>query len=250
MCRNCWKPAYDVIIVDLDSDPEHALDLVEQYLRQQLRNRDGLFLAAPIRSCWCAACGPAPANFSPSPSPQHHCGGPGSRLGPAARPFAPPKKTVGKVFVFAGAKGGSGVTTIASNFAILLAQESHQNTVLRRSRSSPWRCGLGPRNHHSVLHRQCASELQPARFQLPLQAPDQTQFRAVRALGSRQIHSAPRYPMKRSQSCWPLPGRTSITWWSMLDRAWAPPTRLSWRRPRSSISSLRSASPSCATQIA
>jgi pilus assembly protein CpaE len=32
--------------------------------------------------------------------------------------------------VFAGAKGGSGVSTIASNFAILLAQESKQNTLL------------------------------------------------------------------------------------------------------------------------
>ena len=28
-CRSCWNPGYDVIIVDLDSDPEHALDLVE-----------------------------------------------------------------------------------------------------------------------------------------------------------------------------------------------------------------------------
>jgi pilus assembly protein CpaE len=32
--------------------------------------------------------------------------------------------------VFAGAKGGSGVTTIASNFALSMAKESGQNTVL------------------------------------------------------------------------------------------------------------------------
>jgi pilus assembly protein CpaE len=42
----------------------------------------------------------------------------------------PPKKTAGKLLVFAGSKGGSGVTTIASNFAISLAQESGQNTLL------------------------------------------------------------------------------------------------------------------------
>jgi pilus assembly protein CpaE len=41
-----------------------------------------------------------------------------------------PKKALGKLLIFAGAKGGSGVSTIASNFAILLAQESRKNTVL------------------------------------------------------------------------------------------------------------------------
>jgi pilus assembly protein CpaE len=40
------------------------------------------------------------------------------------------KKTVGKLLVFAGAKGGSGVTTVASNFAVALAQESGQKTLL------------------------------------------------------------------------------------------------------------------------
>ena len=34
------------------------------------------------------------------------------------------------MFVFLGAKGGCGVTTIASNFALALAQESGQNTLL------------------------------------------------------------------------------------------------------------------------
>jgi pilus assembly protein CpaE len=41
-----------------------------------------------------------------------------------------PKKALGRLLIFAGAKGGSGVSTIASNFAILLAQESKQNTLL------------------------------------------------------------------------------------------------------------------------
>src|SRR3984885_13085380 len=41
-----------------------------------------------------------------------------------------PKKAPGKIFIFAGAKGGSGVSTIANNFAILLAQESNKNTLL------------------------------------------------------------------------------------------------------------------------
>ena len=40
------------------------------------------------------------------------------------------KKAMGKLFVFFGAKGGSGVTTAACNFAVSLAQEWKRNTLL------------------------------------------------------------------------------------------------------------------------
>jgi pilus assembly protein CpaE len=36
----------------------------------------------------------------------------------------------GELFVFLGAKGGAGVTTLASNFAVALADESQKNTLL------------------------------------------------------------------------------------------------------------------------
>jgi pilus assembly protein CpaE len=42
----------------------------------------------------------------------------------------PARKTARKLFVFLGAKGGCGVTTIAANFAVALAQESGQTTLL------------------------------------------------------------------------------------------------------------------------
>jgi pilus assembly protein CpaE len=41
-----------------------------------------------------------------------------------------PKKTNGRLLVFLGAKGGAGVTTLACNFAVALAQESGQSTLL------------------------------------------------------------------------------------------------------------------------
>ena len=39
-------------------------------------------------------------------------------------------KKNGKLFVFLGTKGGCGVTTLASNFALALAQESDSKTLL------------------------------------------------------------------------------------------------------------------------
>jgi len=40
------------------------------------------------------------------------------------------RKVIGKSFVFLGAKGGSGVTTAACNFAVSLAQDSKRSTLL------------------------------------------------------------------------------------------------------------------------
>ena len=43
---------------------------------------------------------------------------------------AAPKKAGGKLLVFLSAKGGSGVTTLACNYAVSLAQESRKKTLL------------------------------------------------------------------------------------------------------------------------
>ena len=59
----------------------------------------------------------------------HHGRSPGAR--PARRPATrAAKKAGGKLLVFLGAKGGAGVTTLACNFAVALAQESGQSTLL------------------------------------------------------------------------------------------------------------------------
>jgi pilus assembly protein CpaE len=42
----------------------------------------------------------------------------------------PAKKAEGKLLVFLGAKGGSGVSTLAANFAVALTQDSRQRTAL------------------------------------------------------------------------------------------------------------------------
>lgn len=122
-------PGYDVIIVELDSDPEQALDTVEhicgsssatvmvysartdpELLVRCMRAGAREFLTQPIASGTIAEALVRASVRRP--------------MGRAA------KKAGGKLFVFLGAKGGSGVTTIAGNFAVALAKESEQSTVL------------------------------------------------------------------------------------------------------------------------
>ena len=119
----------DVIIIDLDSNPEYALELVEslcangsatvmvysskpdpELLVRCMRAGAREFLTPPfVHSTMAEALVRATARRS------------ATRL---------PRKTGGRLLVFLGAKGGAGVTTLACNFAVSLAQESGQSTLL------------------------------------------------------------------------------------------------------------------------
>jgi pilus assembly protein CpaE len=123
------EAAYDIIIVDLDSNPEHALDLVESICG----NSSSTVMIYSARSdpemlVRCMRAGAREFLTQPiHPSALAEALVRASVRRPSTRPA---KKIGGKLLVFLGAKGGSGVTTIASNFAVSLAQESGQNTVL------------------------------------------------------------------------------------------------------------------------
>jgi pilus assembly protein CpaE len=120
---------YDVILVDLDSNPEYALDVVEaifaygtatvmvysektdrELVVSSMRAGAREFLTLPIEPSDLAA---ALARVSVRT--------------PAAQRG---KWTPRKLFAFVGTKGGCGVTTLSSNFAIALAQESGEKTLL------------------------------------------------------------------------------------------------------------------------
>jgi pilus assembly protein CpaE len=122
---------YDVVILDLDSDPELALGVVRSIASQSattvmvysaksdvdlvvrsMRAGAREFLNLPVTT---GAMNEALGRVSVQRPT-------GAR--PAKRPGAR------KLFVFLGCKGGCGVTTIASNFAVCVAQESGQNTLL------------------------------------------------------------------------------------------------------------------------
>jgi pilus assembly protein CpaE len=120
---------YDVMIVDLDSNPEYALDLVETIC--STGSATVMVYSAKSDSELLVRCMRAGARefltqpFAPGTIAEALVRASVRR--PSTRPA---KKTAGKLFVFLGAKGGSGVTTLACNFAVSLATESNQNTLL------------------------------------------------------------------------------------------------------------------------
>jgi Flp pilus assembly CpaE family ATPase len=124
------KQYYDVILIDLDSNREFALELVESIcatdsatvmVYSDQADRDGVF-----RSMRAGA-----REFLTPPFDQTTLAEALVRSSAILRPKPrAAKRTAGKLLVFLGSKGGSGVTTIACNFAIALAQESDQSTLL------------------------------------------------------------------------------------------------------------------------
>lgn len=126
----------DVIILDLDSDPEYTLELVEcigsggpvtmmvysakadpDLLVRCMRAGAREYLTLPlemevIEESLVRALGRRPVSR------------------PIAPPEQPEKKASGRLLTFMGAKGGTGVTTLACNFAVAMAQDPSQSTLL------------------------------------------------------------------------------------------------------------------------
>ncbi len=121
---------HDVVIIDLDPDPERALDVIEavcgvnttltviayssqagsDLLVRCMRAGAREFLTEPILPAMVAEA-LVRASVRRDEARRH-------------------KKVSGKLFVFLGAKGGSGVTTVASNFAVALAAQGAGKAAL------------------------------------------------------------------------------------------------------------------------
>jgi pilus assembly protein CpaE len=120
---------FDVVIVDLDSNPARALELVEAISVHGLgtamvyseRNDPDMLLS-------CMRAGAREFFTLPfAPGAMAEAMVRVSALGSVERP---PRKADGKLLVFISAKGGTGVTTLACNYAVALAQDSGQKTLL------------------------------------------------------------------------------------------------------------------------
>jgi pilus assembly protein CpaE len=120
----------DVLIVDLEDDPERGLELVEGAcaLKPALTVMAYARLTDPDLIVRCMRAGAReflsePLSGAAVTDALVHAS---VRRDEVKRQ----KKTSGRCLIFAGAKGGSGVTTVASNFAVALTQASNQGVVL------------------------------------------------------------------------------------------------------------------------
>ena len=120
---------YDVILVDLDSDPEYALNLVESISTHGLatvmvysEQKD------PDLMLKCMRVGAR--EFLTLPIDMDTMSEALVRASALRKTLRPSKKAHGRLLVFLSAKGGSGATTLACNYAVSLAQESKQRTLL------------------------------------------------------------------------------------------------------------------------
>jgi pilus assembly protein CpaE len=120
---------YDVVIVDLDSNPEYALDLVESICTHHVAT--AMVYSAQADPGLLLRCMRAGAReFLTMPFDAGVMAEALVRASALRSAVRPVKKTNGRLLVFLSAKGGSGVTTLACNFAVSLAQDSGQSTLL------------------------------------------------------------------------------------------------------------------------
>lgn len=123
------KCEFDVIIVELDTNPEHALDLVEHICGQT--SATVMVYSVRTDSELLVRCMRAGAReFLTQPIASNTIAEAMVRASVRRPAHRPAKQAEGKLLMFLGAKGGSGVSTLAANFAVALAQESRQRTAL------------------------------------------------------------------------------------------------------------------------
>ena len=123
---------FDVIIIDLDSDPEIALDLVESLCAESQATI--MLYSSVADSELMIRCMRAGARefltlpFAPGAMAEAMVRAAVRRT--AIRTAPTPKRLGGKLCVFFGAKGGAGVTTLATNFAVAVARDSGKKALL------------------------------------------------------------------------------------------------------------------------
>jgi pilus assembly protein CpaE len=123
------KLEFDVIIIELDTNPEHALDLVEHICGHT--SATVMVYSAHTDSELLVRCMRAGAReFLTQPIAPTTIAEAMVRASVRRPSHRPAKKAEGKLLIFLGAKGGSGVSTLAANFAVALAQDSRQRTAL------------------------------------------------------------------------------------------------------------------------
>ncbi len=122
--------AFDVILVDVDSDPEYAIRIVECICARD--SATVMVYSSTNNEDLEAHCRRAGAReFLNPPYDQGNVAEALVRAAALGHPSNHDIRQNGaKLLVFFGAKGGSGTTTLACNYAVALAHESRQRTLL------------------------------------------------------------------------------------------------------------------------
>jgi pilus assembly protein CpaE len=119
----------NVVIVELDRDSEFALDMVQTICDH----------GAAVVMVYSAQADPdlvvramraGAREFLRLPLDQGAMADALAQVSARRKAVSIPQRADGELFVFLGAKGGAGVTTLACNFAVALAEESKKNTLL------------------------------------------------------------------------------------------------------------------------
>ncbi len=118
-----------MLVIDLDSFPEFALELVEAICSQS--QKTVMVYSGKSDPELLVRCMRAGVREFLSPPFAHAAVAEAIVRAAARRPTSRPQKEPnGRLLVFLGSKGGCGVTTLASNFAVAMALNSDESTIL------------------------------------------------------------------------------------------------------------------------
>jgi pilus assembly protein CpaE len=120
----------DIVMIDLDADPETALDLVENVCARNSSVTVMVYsqVAQPNLLVRCMRAGAR--EFLVHPISQDSLAEALIRAAARRQELDRQKKLSGQMLAFLGSKGGAGVTTLASNFALALTKESGKKVAL------------------------------------------------------------------------------------------------------------------------
>ena len=122
-------PQPDVVMLDLDTDPEYTVEIVESI--SSFASSTVMVFSQRSDLNMTVRCMRAGArDFLNLPIVQRDFAGALARAAVRRPKAIRAMHASGKLFAFLGTKGGCGVTTLASNFAVALAQESGRKTLL------------------------------------------------------------------------------------------------------------------------
>jgi pilus assembly protein CpaE len=120
---------FDAVLMDLDGNPEYALALVEK-LCMERSTIVMVFSAQPNSDLILRSMRAGAREFFTVPFIPGSIAKAFQWVAAQRQPTPTVRKADARQLIFFGSKGGVGVTTVATNFAVALAEESRQSTLL------------------------------------------------------------------------------------------------------------------------